>query len=509
MLVLLAHLPGRAATRVPTARPTIGVLMTAAPDLQRRRAASRRPVTNRAAPLRRRRQLQADLLGSAGILVVVATIALWFHGGGVQVMSTPGGVAISIGRLTGLVASALLLLQVILMSRIPWMERAWGQDSLARKHRWVGFISFHLMLAHVVLITIGYAQTARTGVLHESWLLVTTYQGMLLAVAGTAALIMVVVTSMRAARRRMRYESWHLLHLYAYLGVGLALPHQLWTGADFLASPVATVFWWGLWIAAAAAALIFRVGLPLARSLFHGIRVQSVIDEGPDVVSVVMSGRRLKAMGLQAGQFCQWRFLAGHGWMRAHPFSISAVPQDHRLRITAKFLGDGSRGLADLLPGTRVFFEGPYGALTADRRLKRDVLMICAGIGITPMRALAEQLATEGASHEHGRLKRPAVTVLHRVQRAHDLTFAAEFNHLAARADVRVIPLIGRRGTGSSFFPGPHPVEPGRELRTMVPGLTHREVYICGPKPFTREVRRVLNDNGVPPDHVHAEEFGW
>ena len=60
---------------------------------------------------------------------------------------------------------------------------------------------------------------------------------MLLAAAGTACLVMVVVTSVRAARRRLRYESWHLLHLYAYLGVGLALPHQLWTGQEFLASP--------------------------------------------------------------------------------------------------------------------------------------------------------------------------------------------------------------------------------------------------------------------------------
>jgi hypothetical protein len=160
--------------------------MTAAPDLKQRRAAPRGPGNDRAARLRRRRQLQADLLGSAGILIVVATIGLWFHGGGVQVMSTPGGVATSIGRLTGLVAAALLLLQVILMSRIPWMERAWGQDSLARKHRWIGFSSFHLMLVHVVLITIGYAQSARVGLLHESWQLVTTYQGMLLAVAGTS-----------------------------------------------------------------------------------------------------------------------------------------------------------------------------------------------------------------------------------------------------------------------------------------------------------------------------------
>ena len=65
------------------------------------------------------------------------------------------------------------------------------------------------------------------------WNLTVTYPGMLLALGGTLALVMVVVTSIKAARRKLRYESWHLIHLYAYLGVGLALPHQLWTGTDF------------------------------------------------------------------------------------------------------------------------------------------------------------------------------------------------------------------------------------------------------------------------------------
>ena len=65
---------------------------------------------------------------------------------------------------------------------------------------------------------------------------------------------------MRAARRRLRYESWHLLHLYAYLGVGLALPHQLWTGADFISSPLAQAYWWTLYAVAAGAVVVYRLG---------------------------------------------------------------------------------------------------------------------------------------------------------------------------------------------------------------------------------------------------------
>src|SRR6478752_1741690 len=149
----------------------------------------------------------------------------------------------SLGRLAGLVASVLLLAQVVLMARIPRLEAAYGQDRLAHLHRLVGFTSFNLMLAHVALITWGYAAGDLGAVPGTFWDLTVDYPGMLLALAGTLCLVMVAVTSVRAARRRLRYESWHLLHLYAYLGVGFALPHELWTGADF-AAPAARAFWW-------------------------------------------------------------------------------------------------------------------------------------------------------------------------------------------------------------------------------------------------------------------------
>jgi predicted ferric reductase len=154
-----------------------------------------------------------DLAGSAAILSVVAVAALWLANGGIRNATALGQPATTFGRLTGLLGSDLLLIQVLLMARIPWVERSYGQDHLARRHRVIGFVSFCLMAAHVVLITVGYAQSGRSGVLGEGWNLVTTYPGMLLAATGTALLTAVVVLSVRAARRRQRYETWNLLHL--------------------------------------------------------------------------------------------------------------------------------------------------------------------------------------------------------------------------------------------------------------------------------------------------------
>jgi len=297
-------------------------------------------------------------LGSAmalwlGLLLVTYW---WVADGGVTDLAHWVSGLTSLGRLTGLWAADLLLIQVLLMSRLPPLEHAFGRDRLARIHRVVGLSSFYLMITHIVMIIGGYASAQWSAVLSTTWELITAYGGILLAVAGTTCLIMVVVTSIRAPRRRLRYESWHLLHLYGYLGVGLALPHQLWSGQEFLQSSAATVYWWMLWGVAAAAVVVWRIVLPLWRSSRHRLRVVGVVRESSDVISVYLTGRQLDRMPVRAGQFINVRFLSRPGWTRANPFSLSMAPNEHTLRITAKALGEGSARLANLRPGTRVLF---------------------------------------------------------------------------------------------------------------------------------------------------------
>jgi ferredoxin-NADP reductase len=349
-----------------------------------------------------------------------------------------------------------------------------------------------------VLITIGYARSGHSGLLDEGWVLVRTYPGMLLATAGTVLLTLVVVLSVRAARRRQRYETWHLLHLYAYLGVGLALPHQLWTGADFVTSALARGYWWSLYAAAVLAVLTFRVGLPLWRSAYHRLRVDTVVAEAPGVVSVYLRGHRLDRLPVRAGQFFLWRFLDGPGWSRAHPYTLSAGPGVDRLRITVKDLGDGSRRVRALRPGTRVLIEGPYGALTADRATGRRVLLIAAGVGITTMRALLDDLGPAGAG----------ATLLYRVRTTADVVFRAELDDAARRHGVRVVYLPGNRSGPDSWLPAGLGDDVAA-LRRLVPDVAEREAYLCGPAPWMATVKACLHEAGMSGKFVHTEEFAW
>jgi len=431
-------------------------------------------------------------------LSLLAVAYLWAAGGGLQGLAGWLGWPMSVGRLTGLVASDLLLAQVLLMARVPALERAFGQDRLVGLHRLVGFASFNLMVAHIVLITWGYAAADLGRAPATFWDLVTGYPGMLLALAGTACLVMTVVTSVRAARARLRYESWHLIHLYGYLGVGLALPHQLWTGQEFLASTAATVYWWSLWAVAAGAVLIWRVGLPLWRNARHRLRVTSVGSEAAGVVSVHMTGRRLDRLPARAGQFFTWRFLNGQGWSRGNPYSLSAAPDGHSLRITVKELGDNSAQLRSLRPGTPVLFEGPFGRLTERARTRRRVALIGAGVGVAPLRALAEGLdyAPGDAVLLHRYTERPL--------------FERELNLLAFRRGLQVLWLPGHRRAPNSWLgDGVGTADDATALRWWVPDLAERDVYVCGPEEWVESVRRATWAAGLPPDRLHVEKFRW
>jgi len=432
---------------------------------------------------------------------VLFVVALWVVGGGMTAFGSVGEALTNVGRLSGLLASVLMLLQVLLMARIPFVEQAWGQDELARVHRLVGFTSFNLMLAHIALTIVGYSAGTELGVVATFVDEVLHSPGMLLALAGTIALVMVVVTSVKKARARLRYESWHLLHLYAYLGAGLALPHQLWRGQDFNVNTAATVFWWSLYAAALVSVLVFRVGLPVVRSRRHRLVVSEVVAESPTVTSVVVTGRRLDRLPARAGQFFQWRFLDGPGWTRANPYSLSAAPDGRSLRITAEGVGTSSRRLATLRPGTTVLVEGPYGRLHTGVRASEKAVLIGAGIGITPLRAILEELPPS----------RDGVVVIYRVGSQSDIVLGDELLDLARAKGGRVVAVVGHRiRDRASWLPvdSAH-LGDAEALVRIVPDIADRDVYICGHPTWMDSVIAAAHEAGVPPEAVHHERFSY
>jgi len=420
----------------------------------------------------------------------LAVLGLWWTHTGAFAVQGPGQALTAFGRITGLLGAYLVLVQLLLMARIPWFERAVGLDRLAAWHRGLGTNTVVLLGVHVLTIIWGYGLMQHRATLAELWTVVTTYPSMLKATVGFLGFVLVAWVSARTVRARVSYEVWYWLHVTTYLSVALAFFHQIRAGADFVTHPAARLLWIAFYGAVAVIILRWRVMVPVAAWWRHRMLVEKVVHEAPGVVSVHLRGHRLEELGGRAGQFFLWRFVTpGHLWS-AHPYSLSAVPEGNRLRITVKDAGDHSADLARIRPGVPVFAEGPFGHFTADGRSRNRALLVAGGSGIGPIRALAEELARAGDD----------VTVLYRASHRDDLALSAELEALVGKR-FRVHYLVGRRAE-LGFDP-----LSAKRLHRLVPDVSRREVYVCGPEGMTDAVRRALADLDVPRRFIHTEEF--
>jgi predicted ferric reductase len=427
----------------------------------------------------------------AAILLVngLAIVWLWVYGKNISGVHGWGDLWTSIGRLTGLLSAYLALIQVLLLARLPWLERVLGFDGLTVWHRLNGKLCLYLVLAHVVFITIGYAAMDQVGIPTEASRLLTSYPGMIAATIGTVVMIGVVVTSLVIVRRRLRYELWYAVHLLVYGGIALAWFHQIPTGNELTANATAANYWISLYLVTLALLLWFRLAIPIVSAFRYRMRVAAVTEEGPGVVSLHITGRHLERLGARAGQFFLWRFLSRDRWWSSHPFSLSAVPDDRSLRITVKGVGDFTRRIGEIAVGTRVIAEGPFGVFTDRARHRDRVLFIAGGIGITPIRAMLEEMSGH-------------LTFIYRVIREEDLVFRAELERLARLRGITLFFVIG-----DHTQPETRDLLSPEHLHQLVPDLLEREVYLCGPPAMMRILEQNLRRANVSRKYLHSERF--
>ena len=415
---------------------------------------------------------------------------MWWHDTSPASVQGVGPWLTAAGRVTALIGTYLVVVEVLLMARVPWLDQMIGMDRLAFWHRRNGEYAVSLLVAHAVLIIWGYAVTAHQNVLSETKSVVLSYPDMLAATVGLGLLVLVGIMSARAVRRRVNYHTWYFIHLYVYIALALSFAHQFATGVDFATHPLNRVMWAAMYLVVAVLLVGYRVVAPIAKAFRHHFVVAATAEEAPGVVSVYVTGRSLDQFHAEAGQFFMWRFLTWDGWWQAHPFSLSAAPNGRWLRLTAKSLGDHSSTLGRLRPGTKVLLEGPYGAFTRYRRRRRKVLLVGAGIGITPLRSLMEALP----------VRRGEMELLYRTHAASQLALRGELEQLAERKGVRLHYLVGSRLEHPEYLAPAH-------FAHLCPDVAKRDVFVCGPNGFTEAVRESLRRLGVPARQVHTESF--
>lgn len=423
-----------------------------------------------------RTDARALAIAAGALAITAATIGSWYAHSGALLLAGGSGALIALGRLSGLVLMLLVMAQLVLASRAPFLD--WTDRlSAPRLHRFLGFSIAFALLSHVLLIVAGYAAGG-------SWLgqfvSMLTWEDILPALLGGLAMLAIGVVSVRAIRSRLRYEWWYRVHLSLYAAIYLAIGHQL--AAGDMAEGVARLFWIGLMVASGGTLLVYRVLRPALSFAQHRFVVERVVRESPSTVSIYLTGWHLDTFRFQAGQYAYLTFLA-RGFSTHHPFSFSNPPGRRTLRFTIKSLGDFTSRIEHIRPGTPVVIDGPLGHLTPSVARSPQRCLIAGGIGITPMAALAAQEPTRSFVLVANKTRSDAPLL-------RELTEAGIPVHAYYSEDL------------------PRKRLDAHEVLRACPDVHSREVYICGPDGMMRDIASGLISLGIPRRRIHTEQFG-
>lgn len=446
----------------------------------------------------KRRLTARDVVESIIPLTTALAVALFFADGGAQYFTSVATLPYALGVVSGLIGTNLFLVMMVLAARVPAIDNLFGHDRAIELHKKLGKPVLYLMLAHMVGLVLDYAGRSGQNVIAESLAMINTDTDMLMAWLALGVMIAIVVTSLVAVRAKLSQRVWHLIHLSSYLAMVLGVFHQFsWSGM-FREGTVGRIYWLALYVLAVGGVLLFRIALPIIRSVRHQLVVDRVVVEGPGTVSIYMRGRDLDRVGFVAGNFAHWRFLAPRLWQEAHPFSISAVPTRSTVRITVRALGDSTTILQNVHPGTKVWFEGPYGIFTGDDRTTNRVALIGSGIGLAPIRALVEELPVAPGE----------LVVVGRASTPEELFLMNEITTIAMEKKGTVYELTGRRGKRTPWLPWDES-EAGATITDIIPNPKDWDFYLCGPDAWMAAMEADLRRNGVADIRIHAEKFAW
>lgn len=449
-----------------------------------------------------RLERKRDAVEILGVIALLLPTLAFLANGGLAGVTDAAGWFNVFNRLTALVGTSLLLIHMVLVARVPWLERTLGLDKLTHAHKRLGKPLLYLLLIHTITALISYSISDGVNIITTLINLVGGYLELLLAAVGLILMIVVVISSINAARRKLSYEAWYLIHLVSYLAIFASIPHQFTLGTEFLAEPLVAGYFIALYVFVGLNVVWFRFLFPIVQSLALSLRVTTVRPEANRTTSIVIGGKAVESLGAEAGQFFMLRVLTAKQWWRPHPFSVSASPSD-TIRFTVGARGDDTILLQETKPGTRVILEGPFGVFSESKRTKQHVLLLAAGIGVAPIRALAESLASDPGD----------VTVVYRVTDRSDASLLDEVERICRERNHALHVLDGPRPNGPGFLPkqqaGEQIAPEYARLLALAPFAAESDIYICGPSAWSNAAVQALKKLNVPKASIHVEEFAW
>jgi predicted ferric reductase len=394
----------------------------------------------------------------------------------------------------GFVGLSMMGLQFVLVARVKTVAAPFGEDALVHFHRYMGYVGTVLILAHPVLLiaVVNADYLERVNPFTAPW-------AGRFGTLSIVCLLAVIVTSVWRAALRISYEVWQGIHLVlSTVAIVAALVHVELIG-HYVNQPWKRVLWAVMTAGFLAVFVWVRIVRPVLRTR-RPWTVESVRPERGGVYTVT-----LKPLGHGGFRFAPGQF----GWLSVHrsafaltqhPFSFSSNGDDPSvLQMSIKELGDFTRTIRTIAPGTRAYVDGPHGVFSPDRYGGPGFVFLGGGVGIGPLMSMLRAFATRGE-------QRPC-WLFFGAARLEDATFREEIDALTTQLELTVVYAV-------SDPPADWAGERGRidvdMLRRHLPDeFASLQYFICGPGAMQDAMEDALGALRVPGAQVHTERFNF
>lgn len=400
--------------------------------------------------------------------------------------------SLRVGKMLGLAAGLLVLLQLPLAGRLAFLDRVFSLPGLIRQHRAHAWGIALLALAHPL------------GVLFSEGLLLLPlemrYWPEWLGVALLTMVLVQFVSSRWRGSLRLAFHLWMPFHrVVGLLITVLLVVHVLYVSETFSeAGPPR--------LAMLVAAGLYAIVWLWVRSGWLRVRlrpwvVSRVERMGTDCTRVDLEPATPFPFAYAPGQFGMASFRSEDISPEPHPFTFSSTPsRPAMLQFTIRECGDWTGSLINLRLGTNALIQGPFGRFShLTLKPEREAIMIAGGIGITPMLSMLRFMVDTGDP-------RP-ITLIWSNRTREQLVYADEISGLSDRlTGLRYIPIFSREPEG-----GVRTARLSRtSLKTMLAGCGRgAAVFVCGPPLMMTQIKADLKSLGFSHCSIYTETFGF
>lgn len=233
------------------------------------------------------------------------------------------------------------------------------------------------------------------------------------------------------------------------------------------------------------------------------LEVTGVVDEAPGVKTFTFRSDAQTWFRYKPGQFVTLELPTADGpVMRTYTLSSSpSRPFSIAVTVKAQTGSIGTRWMFDnLLPGSHIKALGPSGHFSHHDHPAAKYLFISAGSGITPMMSMLRWLNDCAPWTD--------VAFVNCARSPEEIIFRKELELLGSRMPGLSLGfMIEERSSRESWFGHMGRIDAVR-LPLLAPDFRDREIFCCGPDPFMRAVKDMLQVAGFDMTHFHQESFG-